>query len=347
MGREGGGAMIPPVLRPSSLPGLAECPHYSPDQDMGQEQKSDGTKRHTALGLYLADDPDWRRELGDWDAEGVEWAGEYIRTHAPLADHQVQIEEPGIASIPMLADIRGTPDIYCGPVLFDLKGRDIGSYREQMDAYVLMRHYPTVEVHVLYATERRAEVHRIFRAEAEARVSAIVERVDEATISPAPQVCDWCGWCANRTSCPALAAVSQQAARATGLDIPSGPIEEVKDGPRLRALKLAADAVEEWAKAAKAHIRDMAIKHGVLPDGFTLRERKGAAKITDAWAAINAAGIPIEIAAGILSLSVTDLVRVYGEHHGMKATAARADIETRLGPIIERGSNVMYLTPTK
>jgi hypothetical protein len=336
--------MNPPVIRPSSLPALAKCPCYSPDQSTGETQKSEGTKRHTALGKYLADDPTWKSELGEWDADGVEWAGEYIRTHAPIADHPLDIEVTDCAVLPDLNLVPGTPDVFCGPVLFDLKGRQIDTYREQMDAYVLQRRFPVVDVHVLYATERRAERFTVRRDEAEARVMAIVEKVDDAGRKPA--ICDFCGWCSNRPSCPALGAAGQTAAANLGVTVPAGNIEDITDAAGLGDLKRAADAVGEWAKSANAHVKEMATKRGVIADGFRIVQRKGNPSISDAWAAVQAAGLPVESVARLFSISLPDLSGAYAAQHGLKEKAARADLESRLGQLIERGSTVQYLTPT-
>jgi hypothetical protein len=324
------------------MPGLAKCPCYSPDQSVGEEQKSDGTKRHTALARYLADDPNWQSDIGGWDADGVEWAGEYIRTHAPMSDYPLEIEQPGEATLPeSFVTIRGTPDVFCGPVLFDLKGRNIDEYREQMDAYVLMRQFPLVQVHVLYATERKARTYTVYREIAETRCEAIVASME----TPNPRVNDYCSWCANRTTCTAFAAISAVAAEATGMSIPSGPIEQVRDADGLSQLKMAADAVSEWAKTANAHVKEMAIKHGVLPTGYRLQQRKGHPSITDAWAAVQASGLPVEAVASSFSISLPDLAKAYAGHHQLKEKAARADVESRLGELIQRGATVHYLTP--
>lgn len=341
--------MIPPILRPSSMPALAKCPRYSPDQSTGEEQKSEGTKRHTALARYLANDPDWFHDLGsDWDKDGVEWAGEYVRAHAPMADHPLKIEEGRTVFVdtdPLepYTPIPGTPDITCGPVLFDLKGRNIDSYAEQMDSYALMVGAKTVEAHVLYATERKAVTSLIHREEAHERLAAIVRNVQDP--QALPRVCDFCGWCANRNVCPAYNATGKTAATQLGLPVPSGVIEEVRDAAGLAQLLRAADAVAEWAKSAKAHVREMAIKEGVIAEGYRLAQRKGHPSITDAWAAIQAAGLPVEAVASILSVSLPDLARAYAAHHGLKEKAARNDVETRLGSLVERGSTVHYLTP--
>lgn len=335
--------MNEPIIRPSSLPALAKCPCYSPDQSTGEEQKSDGTKRHTALGRYLAGDPAWKLELGDWDAGGVEWAAEYIRATAPLGDHALEIEEPGTVVLGDFSTFTGTPDVFCGPVLFDLKGRDIDSYAEQMDAYVLTKDFTSVEVHVLYATERRAETFTVVRSDAETRVERIVATVRD--VNRRPSVCDFCGWCANRSSCPALGAAGRTAAESLGIMIPAGNIEDVTDSGGLRSLKLAADAVAEWAKSANAHVREMALKNGVIADGFRIQRRKGHPSITDAWAAVQASGLPVEAVAKSFSISLPDLAAVYAGHHGVPEKAARKDLEDRLGDLIQRGATVQFLTP--
>lgn len=331
------------------MPALAKCPRFSPDQSTGEEQKSEGTKRHTALGRYLADDPDWFHDLSsDWDKDGVEWAGEYVRAHAPMADYPLRIEETRSAFVdtdPLdpFTPITGTPDITCGPVLFDLKGRNIDAYTQQMDAYALMVGAKTVEAHVLYATERKVVTSLIHREEAHERLAAIVRAVQDP--QALPRVCDFCGWCANRNVCPSYNATGRTAAQNLGLPVPSGVIEEVRDSAGLAQLLRAADAVAEWANSAKAHVKEMALHQGVIADGYKIAQRKGHPSISDAWAVIQAAGLPVEAVASILSLSLPDLAKAYAAHHGLKEKAARNDLETRLGSLVERGATVQYLTP--
>lgn len=333
--------MKPPVLRPSSLPALAQCPRYSPAQDQDVEQKQSGTNRHTALGLYLADDPGWRDNIGGWDAGGVEWAGEYIRTHAPISTYQLEMEIPCEVTLSNFEIFRGTPDCACGPVLFDLKGRDIDTYEEQMAGYVLLRWWPESEVHVLYATERRASVFRMTREEAE----EIVERIAEEVANPKsePKLCDWCSWCANRKACPAFAASGAVGASNLGLTIPPGNIEDIVDADSLAQLKRAADAVAEWSKQAKAHVLEMATHRGVVPTGFRLASRKGNPSITDAWAAIQAAGLDPETVGKLLTINLGDLVEAYKEARKVSEAAAKRDIESRLGPLLSRAPDVRYL----
>ena len=345
--------MKPPILRPSSLPALAKCPCYSPDQHEGEQQKSEGTRRHTALERYLAGDPSWRDNLGEWDADGVEWAGEYIETHAPIEISGVEVEQSREVTLDNLETFRGTPDVVSCDHLFDLKGRDIADYRDQMAGYIaLLRPYyiargifTATKVHVLYATERRAETFEMDLIQAEAIVNRIADAVADPNRKPA--LSDYCGWCANRGACPAFAAAGQAGAKAVGLEIPPGPIDEIRDADSLGLLKLAADAVAEWAKMANSHVREMAWKHGVIATGFKLVRRVGNPTITDAWAAIANAGLTPTEVASLLSISLPDLVKAYAEKNGVKEKAAKADLEARLGALIKRGADVLYLTSTR
>lgn len=333
--------MIPPKLRPSSLPALAVCPCYAPDESTGQDQKSDGTKRHTALGLYLVDDPTWATQLGEWDAGGVEWAGEYIRAHAPLGSYPLEIEQTREAVLSNFEVLRGTPDIACGPFLADLKGRNIDSYKEQIAGYVLLRDYLESEQHVLYSTERTAKPFRMSRDEAEEIVEAIAAKV--ADPERAPKVSDWCDWCANRKCCPAFNAEAGIAAEAVGVSVPFGTIEEVTDADGLAKLKEAARILGEWAKTANEHVNEWALQRGVVPTGYVIRQRKGNASVVDTWAAIAAAGLVPEQVAEALTIKLSDMADVYAKKREIKPSAAKAELEQRLGPLIQRAPTIRFL----
>lgn len=332
--------MKPPTMRPSALPALAVCPCYAGDESVGQEQKSDGTKRHTALAKYLTGEADWAQHLGDWDAGGVEWAGEYIRTHAP-SGHPLVIETQLEVILDDFTPLRGTPDVAAGPVLFDLKGRDVDPYVEQMAGYVVLRQWRESTIHVLYSTERRANVFRLSLDEA----SDIVHRIAAEVANPQrqPRTSEWCSWCANRSCCPAFGQAGAQVARSAGADIPLGAIDQITDADGLARLRQAADVVDEWAKAAKEHVNRMAFECGVVATGYRIAERKANPTIPDAWAALQASGLTPEEAAAAFSLKLSSLTEAFAKARGMRETAAKRELESRLGDLIQRGANIRYL----
>lgn len=332
--------MKPPTMRPSALPALAVCPCYAGDESVGQEQKSDGTKRHTALAKYLTGDATWPNSLGDWDVGGVEWAAEYIRTHAPTG-YALEIEVPLETLLEDFTPLRGTPDVAAGPVLFDLKGRDIDAYEEQMAGYVVLRQWRESTIHVLYSTERRANVFRMTLEEASERVNAIAAAVADPGREPKPS--EWCDWCANRTACPALGRAGASQARALGHEIPLGAIDEITDADDLARLKAAAEVVEEWAKAAKAHVNQMALERGVVATGWRIAERRANATIPNAWAALQASGLTPDQAAAAFKVSLGDLTTAYSRARGLRETTAKRELEARLGALIKRGPNIRYL----
>ena len=124
------------MIRPSSLPFLSACPCWTADQNRGEQDKPDGTLRHSALAHALAGDETELNALADDDHDRVRWAMDYIKTKSPDGE-LMHIEEV----IEVLDDdfeliTRGTPDATCGNQLFDLKWRE-RNYREQMAAYAL------------------------------------------------------------------------------------------------------------------------------------------------------------------------------------------------------------------
>lgn len=320
-------------IRPSSLPALKACACFVPDQHTGEEDKSAGTLRHDVLFRVLGGDAAALDELGEPDRDGVEWAAEYIRTHAPMADHELQREVRREYLTDGFVPISGTPDVTCGPVLFDLKWReDVSDYVPQLAAYALMMGHETVKAHILYGLHRRAEVIE-FTAEAAA---SIVEPIVEAVGMCAPRACSYCGWCAHRLTCSEVKAA---VARAQTSPTPDSIITADEMGEWLAT----ADVVEEWAKAVKARAKVMAFKEGVIPTGYKPVTRAGNREIPDIAAAFGRCGLPQPDFLAACKVSFTKLADAYAAFAGMKKAPAERDLETKLGDAMQRAPSIQYL----
>ena len=328
--------------RPSSLPGLQGCSCYEPDQTSDIEQKQAGTLRHEALAAYLTGQEGWDKDLDEYDAEGVAWAGEYIRAHAPMSDHPLRIEEKRTTYTDSFEEITGTPDVTCGWVLFDLKGRSIDSYMAQMAAYALMDGWPEVEVHVLYGTERRAKTWRVTRQEAMELVENIIARA--STPGAYPTACDWCGWCSKRLTCPSvIEGVNKVVAARDDWHLETYHSTEIETAEQMGQALTIARRLKEWCEAVEHHAREMALKRGMVPVGFELRTRRGSREIESVASAFGLAGLPQEAFLKACEVKFSRLVEVAAEFHGMKKAHAERDLDVKLASVIERKPSSQFL----
>lgn len=336
------------VIRPSSLPALAQCPQWLPAPTT--ENAAMGEARHAALVRLLQGEPGALEELAAEDAEGVEWAFSYIQTKAPASDFPLRIEEQASFFGPGFQQIWGTPDVVCGPEIFDLKWRE-RDYGAQMAAYALMvmrnpeHEFETVRTHLLFGHRRHARVLEWQWQTAWALVEGIIEAVDRG--DPA-RPCDYCSWCARRFTCPAL----MERAMAITKGYREWELEEwhssVIDDPveMGKALRLARH-VEEWCKSVEFHAREMAIKKGQVPQGFALKTRQGnrfIANIADAFAK---AGIPQDLFLATCEVRWSALVEACAMQTQSKKAATERDLEKRLGENLQRKPSSQYLAEEK
>lgn len=329
-------------FRPSSLPGLQACPCYAPDQTSDVEQKKAGTLRHEALAKYLGGDPTWDDTLEEDEAAGVEWAGEYIRCHAPMSEHPLRIEEKRTTCTDSFEEIAGTPDVTCGNVLFDLKGRNVDSYMAQMCAYALMVGAESVEVHVLYATERKAQTWRVTRADAMEMVENIIARA--SVPNPYPTACDYCGWCANRLTCPSVVqGVNAVVAGRDDWHLDTFHSTEIDTPEQMGKALTIARRLKEWCEAVEHHAREMAIKQGQIPHGFELASRRGAREVESVAGAFGLVGLPQDDFLKACKVNFKDLAETFATFHGMKKAQAERQLDVKLSSVITRKPSSQFL----
>lgn len=338
-------------IRPSSLPALAACPCFESDQNTNVEGKSAGTRRHTALGKYLTDDATWVDEIDEDDRAGVEWAGEYIRVHAPVSEHPLEIEQPGEFLTPEWDTVRGTPDIYCGPVLFDAKGRNVDAYAEQMAAYVLMRSHPVVRVHVLYLTEKRAHAYDLTQEEAAEIVFPIIARAQGHFRFPKPS--DWCGWCKHRLACPAIMqGVNAVVDGREDWNLNTYHSSQIETAEEMGKAWRIARLLKPWCAAVEFAAKEMAVKRGIIPTGTVLYTRKGKQVCDSVAQAFPLTGIPQDefLAACDIRMSTPKgkpdrkgLVERFAEFHGLSKAEAKRQIQNRLANVLTRNPSTQCL----
>lgn len=329
--------------RPSSLPMLAECSQFVGN---GGEFAEQGTVRHAALsdlltgndaGLFLLDT--------DEEREAVRWAADYIKLKAPTADYPFVCEVKRQWLGPDFTEREGTPDVVCGPVLFDFKWRR-RSYDAQMADYALALMddgFDVIEVHVLYGAVKQVEVIRFDRATANRIVAPILDKAGRNDPTP----CDYCGWCANRLTCSALLERANVVAEnRDDWRLESYHASEIVTADEMgKALKLA-KALGDWVEAVEHYAKEMA-RNGVIPTGFKIQNRQGNRFITSVTEAYAKSGITQEEFLKACEIKFTSLVELHAAKEGIKKAAAEREMEKRLGDVVQRKSPSVSLVSIK
>ena len=267
------------LVRPSSLPKLAECRCYE-----GKPGTSEAAERGTRIdasirrlyakrqGLPWDDSAEPDAILNDEDAEAVKWALDKLDELAldPLTDehHAVETRECElVAAVPVEGVKPGTMDALCVSLgwLVDFKTGQVRDYRAQMAAYALacMEAYFAEEwvAHVLYVDQQEVVTHRFTREDAEALVLNIVM---------APKVetqCEYCKWCGRAAECGLMREVCEEAVAAPALPACTPAAKSKGELPEVMMGLLADHAaaheflskfsiVSEWVDVLKSKLRE-------------------------------------------------------------------------------------------
>jgi hypothetical protein len=345
-----------PLIRPSSLPALAQCAKFEP----GSSDFADsGTKRHAALKAHFDGDDALLDALPDDDRDGVKWAADYIRLKSPMSDHPISFERKGSFVTSDFDEIIGTLDCECGPTLFDLKWRE-RDYGPQMACYALMmlsgKAWPEITVHILFAERQRAETYRIDEQSALNIVEAIVSRAKDPAAKETP--CDYCTMCARRLSCPALNKMALAVVNGReDWKLEQWHASEIQNpGQMLLALR-AVPFIRKWCAAVEYHADEMWQQKGIQIPGCELKESKGKTYAADIQGAFNASGLPLEKFLKCATLRMKSskdepgklgIVDAYvEENRGSFASkaAAERDLKKKIEPFVARGKSHYHVKP--
>jgi hypothetical protein len=311
-------------------------------------------------------------DLSESDTEAVRWAAEYIRVHAPTSDHALRLEERRTLLDEDFREIMaGTPDVTCGPELFDLKTRE-RDYSAQMAAYALMmfqeRDWPEVRAHLLFTETKRAVVLRFTQADAARVVHGIIARCESADAKPTP--CDYCGWCAWRATCApylieaakiaavrddvtpearaAFSAWLEGGAHTSGLAQASGEV--------VAMVLTIARQLKKFCEGAEHFALEAAQKRGLTLPGYELATKTGKTYVTDVPQAFALAGLPqAEFLAGCqLRLNTSKkypdqqgVIDLYAKFSGLKKAAAKRDLLKKLEPVVKKTKDSVSLRAVK
>ena len=327
---------------------LDQCPKFV---GTSSEYTDDGKKRHNALAEHYRGNKDAFAGMDDETKDSLQWAIDYIDLKAPLLDYKIHIERPLEAVLHNGLKIQGTPDLVCGPRILDLKWRP-RDYTAQMAAYAYMvlnlppeeGKHPFYEVRtdLLFAGTETVRTQTWDMESAWEVIRDIITNVESAWAAPTP--CEYCGWCANKLKCTALAQqVNIALASNPEWNLPQWHSSEMKTAKELgMALKIAR-TLSDWCESVEFHCKDKALKEGIIAEGFQIQSRQGNRFITDIKGAFERANLPQDEFLKACSVKPKPLAEIYAEFHGMKKAPAERDIEERLGALIQRKSPSSFL----
>lgn len=343
------------MIRPSSLPALAQCPCF---ESGSSEYAEDGTERHRALTEHFAGDDSRLLMMDDEQADGVRWAAEYIKIHAPMMDHPIHFERTLTMLDADLDEMRGTPDAVCGGDLFDLKWRE-RDYTAQMSAYAVMMFetnpdLSSVTVHLLFGAFRRHETFRLDEKSARAIVDPIISCAKNPDRKPSP--CDYCSWCALKLTCSAYKErVDAVVAGREDWKLETYDTEFITDGKEMgKALRLAR-RMKKWCEAVEWRADVLWNREGVPIDGFERKERQGRQFITDVTTAFSLSGLPQDkfLACCDVRLNTSKkypdklgVIDTYAKQTEISKSGAKRELLKKLEPVIKRGNPTVSLVDT-
>ena len=350
---------------------LAQCPHFD---GQGGEHADQGTKRHEALAALMREDETLVNALDaldDESQEGVRWAAEYIRLHAPMSDHPLSTElhlNPLADDFTPIFENGGTVDYACGNHLFDFKWR-YRDYTAQMAAYALgylqRTGRPSVMVHVLYGDPRKSVVLDFTEESALTEIDAIIKRALDPEAKPVK--CDYCDWCSRALTCPALTQPAAQVAAGRhdvpkdiatqfGAWIESGAYTGAIDDPAVMAMVLStARALKTFVAAAEFRALEMATKEGRSLPGFELKSKAGRTYCHNLAGAFSDSHLPqkdfLECCDIRLNTSAKypdkrGLVDAYASAHGLKKATAKRKLLDSLAAHLTKTKDTQYLKAT-
>ena len=338
-------------LSPSAFPAWAVCPCFESDPGERADAAA-GTAQHAALSDGLSGNEAPLAALTLGAREAVTWALGYVRTLAEaepiLSEHRVTFTAPDNFAPAGVSEVfYGTADAiiirHPGNLadLIDYKsGGDDREHRAQLAGYALalfsMRtRLKTIRCHVLYGRGQRVDSWALTQADA----AGIVLPILDARLSPSrcPAACDYCTFCAQRATCPALTERVAIVANSTpAWDELAPAIREPSaiTNPAVAAKALTlARFVSTWADAVRAKATELAKGGAVLP-GYRLQERRGSREVADLATAFTRTGLAPDQFVAACKLSLPKLGEVIAEARGLPKAAAVREVESTLIDLI-------------
>jgi hypothetical protein len=220
---------------------------------------------------------------------------------------------------------------------FDVDGHN---YREQLACYALCvmsdQNLPRALCIEAYIKPAKLYPYFITREESEAIVESIIHR--QADPDRKPQPCQYCKWCADMLTCPAvnsrMALVAESFATLPAIPAKLLAPETITDPAEMgRCLIFATVTMSQYIKrlaqvadAIEAAAMGMSDSGTAIPN-FKRIEKEGNKKIRDPQKAFDAVGLPAEDFYKAVSVSLPKLAEAYGDKNGLSVKEARKTVE--------------------
>jgi hypothetical protein len=335
-------------LSPSKFPAWKTCPAFESDS-AERKDAGEGTRQHAALANILDGKESKDPSLPPDTMETVKWAADYVRTLAE--DHPMKIESRVTYATPDSFAPKGKSVVYHGTAdaivikgnladIADYKsGGDDRDHRPQLAGYALalfsMRpRLKTIRCHLLYGRLRKVDSWSLSQADA----AGVVLPILDARNDPArqPVACDYCVFCARRTTCPALCEKVQVVA---DVDQNENLAELIREPTAITDPKVMSKAltlarhVSIWADGVRKTATEMA-KGGVPLPGYRLQERRGSREITDTKAALEQTGLNLDDFLDACKVSIPKLTAAYAKSRDIPKRQAGEELESAINGIV-------------
>jgi len=335
-------------LPPSSLDAIVLCPFYK-SGPAGEAAKK-GSDQHTYAesllnDLEVADDCGLSAE----DKDNVQWYVDLVKAQASgKLDVEVKAElmDKNFNEITF-----GTIDTAASAEIWDYKSdREERPHSYQMAAYALMRirqkGIPQVTAHICYGKLRKVVSVTFTEQEAWDMMETVLAIYHNPERECRP--CEYCGWCVNAVSCPALTRCTSLVAKnykpEEGI-VPWDPTE-VTDPAVVSRMLIMARIVAPWADAVEKHAKLM-LKTGQKIPGWAVLERAGSRQVKDIMKAFQLVGLPEQEFLKACSVKIGALDDIYAEQKGMKKAAAKKELKELLAEVTEQRKPSVLLVREK
>ena len=266
-------------LRPSLLPKLAQCACFE-SSPCSSDAAERGTRMDEATRKLLCGEireNQVKDMLKADEAEAVLWTVRTIKAICGVAP--IIADKAGCTMAKWHPNVTGgEQDCRCPElqISFDFKSGQMRSYLEQQACYAVAEMEASFAdkwtCYLVFSDQQEVVKYEFTYQQAK----DIVQGVLEAQMTPEPNICEYCSWCAKCDGCPARTKLaSSTLAVGAAMDLDTW-FESIKDSPvMLSEFLTGASVISDFEKKGKARALEL-INSGVDVPGFVRRSRKGS-----------------------------------------------------------------------